>query len=144
MPWSQSELSGRIAACALAVSCACTVKHRSPDVLARSAGPVAADGGQLAEAPGDPGPPAVFEIEVDETGFHPARVAVRARQTVVLRLTRTAKETCADAIDVQGDPVRHPLPLGQLVEVRFSAPPSGQVNFACPMNLRRGAAVVVR
>ena len=52
-------------------------------------------------------------------------------------------QTCADAVDIQGDPVRHMLPLNAPVDVKVTAPRSGELAFACPMNMFRGAIVVV-
>jgi plastocyanin domain-containing protein len=85
----------------------------------------------------------VIEVTVNELGFQPARIEAAPGQPVVLRFTRTAKQTCADAVDVQGDPVRHMLPLDRAVDVRVTAPQSGQIRFACPMDMYRGAIVVV-
>ena len=85
----------------------------------------------------------VREIAVTGKGFEPARVEVAPGQPVVLRFTRKVAETCADAVDLQGDPVRHMLPLDTPVEVKMTAPPSGQLAFACPMKMIHGAVVVV-
>ena len=87
--------------------------------------------------------PQVREIAVTGKGFEPARVEVTPGQPVVLRFTRKVAETCADAVDVQGDSVRHMLPLDTPVEVKLSAPPSGELAFACPMKMIHGAVVVV-
>jgi plastocyanin domain-containing protein len=63
---------------------------------------------------------------------------------VILRFTRKVAETCADAVDVQNDPVRHMLPLDTPVDVKVVAPASGQLAFACPMQgMIHGAMVVV-
>jgi plastocyanin domain-containing protein len=86
--------------------------------------------------------PQAFDITVTQKGFEPPRVEVAPGQKVVLRITRKA-ETCADAVDVQGDPVRHMLPLNATVEVKATAPASGELAFACPMQMVRGAIAVV-
>jgi plastocyanin domain-containing protein len=87
--------------------------------------------------------PQTFDIAVTNKGFEPARISVAPGQQVVLRITRKVAETCADAVDVQGDPVRHMLPLDAPVEVRATAPASGELAFACPMKMVRGAIAVV-
>jgi plastocyanin domain-containing protein len=87
--------------------------------------------------------PQTFEVAVTNKGFEPARIAVAPGQKVVLRITRKVAETCADAVDVEGDPVRHMLPLDATVEVRATAPASGELAFACPMKMVRGAIAVV-
>lgn len=90
-----------------------------------------------------PHTPGVVEVEVTARGFEPDRIEVPPGKPVTLRFTRKVAETCADAVDVQGDPVRHMLPLGAAVEVKVTPPPSGQLAFACPMKMIRGAIVVV-
>jgi plastocyanin domain-containing protein len=96
-----------------------------------------------APAPSRAGPE-VREIAVTRKGFEPARVEVAPGKPVILRFTRKVSETCADAVDVQNDPVRHMLPLDVPVDVRVVAPASGQLSFACPMQgMIHGAVVVV-
>ncbi len=56
----------------------------------------------------------VIEVQVTAKGFEPDRIAVR-----------------------------HMLPLGAPIDVKVTPPPSGQLAFACPMNMYRGAVVVV-
>ena len=85
----------------------------------------------------------VTEIAVTEKGFEPDRIQTAPGQQVTLRFTRKVAPTCADAVEVQGDPVRHMLPLNAPVDVKVTAPQSGQLAFACPMNMYRGAIVVV-
>jgi plastocyanin domain-containing protein len=85
----------------------------------------------------------IFDVIVNGQGFQPPRIEVAPGQKVVLRITRKVQETCADAVDVQGDPVRHMLPLDAPVEIRATAPASGELVFACPMNMIRGAIAVV-
>lgn len=87
--------------------------------------------------------PQLVEVAVTEKGFEPASIETVPRQAVVLRFTRKTAQTCADAVDVQGDPVRHMLPLDVPVEVKVTAPASGQLAFACPMKMVHGAVVVV-
>jgi plastocyanin domain-containing protein len=84
----------------------------------------------------------VYDVSVTEKGFEPARIEVPADREVVLRFTRKVAESCADAVVVQGDPVKHMLPQDKPVEVRLTAPKTGQVRFACPMDMYQGAIVV--
>jgi plastocyanin domain-containing protein len=98
---------------------------------------------QQPKAAAQSGGPDVREISVTEKGFEPDRVEAPAGRPVTLRFTRKVAQTCADAVEVQGDPVRHMLPLNAPVDVKVTAPSSGQLAFACPMNMYRGAIVVV-
>lgn len=94
-----------------------------------------------AQPPTSGGAP-VYDVAVTSKGFEPVRVEVPPGREVVLRFTRKVAETCADAVLVQGDPVKHMLPKDKPIEVRLTAPKSGQVRFACPMEMYRGAIVV--
>jgi len=85
----------------------------------------------------------VTQIAVTEKGFEPDRVQVAAGQEVTLRFVRKVERTCANAVEVQGDPVRHMLPMNAPVDVKVTAPKSGELAFACPMKMYRGAIVVV-
>jgi plastocyanin domain-containing protein len=88
--------------------------------------------------------PQLKEVVVTSKGFEPARIEVAPGQQVLLRITRKEEETCADAVDVQGDPVRHMLPMDKPVDVKLTAPQSGEVAFSCPMKMVQGAIVVVK
>jgi plastocyanin domain-containing protein len=95
---------------------------------------------QQAQRPSQSG---VAEITVTDKGFEPDRIQAASGKPLTLRFTRKAAQTCADAVEVQGDPVRHMLPLNVPVDVKVSPPKSGELAFACPMNMYRGAIVVV-
>jgi plastocyanin domain-containing protein len=102
------------------------------------------------EPPKPQGAPAVLaspsgatDVAVTDKGFEPARIQAAAGQLITLRFTRKVENTCADAVLVQGDPVRHVLPLNRAVEVKVTPPASGELAFACPMNMIRGAVVVL-
>ena len=94
-------------------------------------------------APAPQAGPVVQEVKITEKGFEPARVEVPPSQEVTLRFLRKAAQTCADAVDVQGDPVRHMLPLDTPIEVKVKSPPSGELAFACPMKMYQGRIVVI-
>jgi len=85
---------------------------------------------------------AAYAVSVTSRGFEPTRVEVPPDREVVLRFTRKVKDTCADSVVVQGDAVKHMLPLDKPVDVRLRSPKSGQVRFACGMDMYRGAVVV--
>jgi len=93
--------------------------------------------------PGKSADPGVKEILVTEKGFEPDRVEAAPGAALTLRFTRKAERTCADAVEVQGDAVRHMLPLNAPIDVKVTTPSSGELAFACPMKMYRGAIVVV-
>jgi plastocyanin domain-containing protein len=89
------------------------------------------------------GSPKIVAITVTEKGFEPDHVDAAPSQPLVLRFTRKVDPTCADAVEVQGDPVRHMLPLNSPVDVKVTVPKSGELAFACPMDMYKGAIQVV-
>src|SRR3954471_11955753 len=87
--------------------------------------------------------PQVVAVSVTEKGFEPDRIQAAPSQPLVLRFTRKVDPSCGDAVEVQGDPVRHMLPLNSAVDVKVTVPKSGELAFACPMDMYRGAIQVV-
>jgi plastocyanin domain-containing protein len=85
----------------------------------------------------------VVAVSVTNKGFEPDHINAAPSQALVLRITRKVAETCADAIEVDGDPVRHMLPLDRAIDVKVTAPKSGELAFACPMKMYGGAIAVV-
>jgi len=98
---------------------------------------------QQAQAPAQSGAPDLTQIAVTEKGFEPDRVKAPAGQAITLRFVRKVAQTCADAVEVQGDPVKHMLPLNVPVDVKVTAPASGELAFACPMKMYKGTIVVI-
>jgi plastocyanin domain-containing protein len=96
---------------------------------------------QSTQPPTSDGAP-VYAVSVTSRGFEPVRIEVPPDRDVVLRFTRKVKETCADSVVIQGDAVKHMLPLDKAIDVRLRSPKSGQVRFACGMDMYRGAVVV--
>ena len=96
---------------------------------------------QSAQPPTSDGKP-VYAVSVTERGFEPVRIEVPPDKDVVLRFTRKVKDTCGDSVVVQGDPVKHMLPLDKPIDVALRSPKTGQVRFACGMDMYRGSVVV--
>lgn len=84
----------------------------------------------------------LVDITVTTEGFEPSRIEARPGEALLLRFTRKADPSCADAVVIEGDPVKHLLPLGRTVEVALSGPKSGAVHFACPMQMYKGTIAV--
>jgi plastocyanin domain-containing protein len=120
-----------------------TVRWISLSILLCAACQKSGNSPPAAQAGAAPGSPQVVAITVTEKGFEPDHVSAAPSQPLVLRFTRKADPTCADAVEVQGDPVRHMLPLNSPVDVKVKVPQSGELAFACPMDMYRGAIKVV-
>ena len=81
-------------------------------------------------------------IVVDEQGFEPAKVALRAATPARLTFIRTTDKTCATEVVFPSLSIRRALPLNEPVQVEFTPAGTGDIAFACGMNMLRGAVVV--
>ncbi len=102
---------------------------------------------KAAEAPAvtTPAPapaPGVVEVTVDGSGFHPDRITAHAGQPITLAITRTTDETCGTEIVIPTMAIDTKLPLNQRVEVTVTPAATGEVAFACAMNMHKGTIVV--
>ena len=79
-------------------------------------------------------------IEVGTSGYAPDRVEATPGEKLVLVFTRTADSECAKFVKV-GDGEKTELPLGEPVEIVVTAPESGEVGFACGMDMLTGTIV---
>jgi len=99
-----------------------------------------------AEAP-PPSPAAssgVQEVQlvVTDAGFQPAEVAVAKDRPIRLTVTRKTNQTCATEIVFKEIDVKKDLPLDQAVTIDLPAQSSGTLNYACGMNMVKGALFV--
>lgn len=85
---------------------------------------------------------ATVAIKVTSDGFSPDKVQARKGQPLTLVITRTTDKTCATEIVVKDYGINTPLPLGKAVPVTFTPTRSGQVRFACGMDMIGGVVVV--
>lgn len=81
-------------------------------------------------------------VLVNEQGFDPAKVAVRARVRTRLTFLRTTDKTCATEVVFPSLNITQALPLNKPVEIAFTPAQSGEIAFSCGMNMFGGAVVV--
>ena len=81
-------------------------------------------------------------ITVTEQGFEPAVVNVKAGQPVTLLVKRTTDRTCATEVVMKEHNINQPLPLNQEVEITFTPAKSGDLVYACAMDMYKGKIVV--
>jgi len=123
-----------VAAAALVAGCgkknddskaAPATKGQTADV---SAGTVGADGVRR------------ISIEAGKDGYVPARIEGKPDEKLILVFTRTVDGACLEQVKVAGGPPVT-LPKGQPVEVAVTVPASGEVKFACGMDMVTGVIV---
>jgi plastocyanin domain-containing protein len=91
------------------------------------------------------GSPRRIDISVTEAGFEPSKVTVKQGEEVTLAFTRTSDTTCATEVIVhvnEKDTVEKKLPLNQAVPVTVTFSKTGELGYACGMNMHKGVIVV--
>lgn len=82
------------------------------------------------------------KIVVNEQGFEPANVALRAGAPARLTFIRTTDKTCGTEVVFPSLDIKRSLPLNEPVVIEFTPAKSGEIAFACGMNMLRGTVVV--
>jgi len=79
-------------------------------------------------------------IEAGRDGYQPDRIGGKAGEKLTLVFTRTADSTCIAQLRTP-DGKLIDLPMGKPVEVAVTVPASGELGFACGMDMFHGAIV---
>ncbi len=79
-------------------------------------------------------------ITVTASGYEPARIEAAPGESLNLVFTRTAESECAEYVKVAGGE-KHELPLNEAVSIPVSVPESGEITFACGMDMMTGVVV---
>jgi plastocyanin len=91
----------------------------------------------VAEVPKD-----AIPITVSSAGFEPSSVSAPKGKTVKLAFTRKDGNNCASEVVFPKLKVKKQLPVGETVLVEVRAPGSGELSFACGMDMYKGKVVV--
>lgn len=83
-----------------------------------------------------------IEIAVTAKGFEPARVKVAKGVPLKLVVTRKTDDTCAKEIVIPDENLKADLPLNKPVTLSFTPTKSGEIRYACGMNMVSGVLVV--
>ncbi len=79
-------------------------------------------------------------IGVDDSGYHPDRIPGKPGEKLVLVFTRTNDAECISNLKAP-DGKLVPLPLNKPVEIPVTVPATGEVGFACGMDMFHGVVV---
>lgn len=80
-------------------------------------------------------------VTVTDAGFDPARITATPGEKLELAFTRRTKSECGAQVKVGDGPVTD-LPIDQPVKIAITAPPSGELGFACGMDMMSGVIIV--
>jgi plastocyanin domain-containing protein len=86
--------------------------------------------------------PRTIDMAVTKRGFAPARVTVQKGEPVRLIVTRQTDQTCAKEIVISDAGVREKLPLDKPVTIEFTPQKTGEIRYACGMDMVSGVLVV--
>ena len=79
-------------------------------------------------------------VEASTKGYTPDKIAGKPGEQLVLVFTRTADSECISQLKAP-DGKMVDLPLGKPVEVAVTVPKTGEVGFACGMDMFHGVVV---
>jgi cobalt-zinc-cadmium efflux system membrane fusion protein len=82
------------------------------------------------------------KIMVNEQGYEPARVTLRAGVPARLTFLRTTDKTCGTEVVFPSLHIKRALPLNQPVQIELTPSTTGAIAFACGMNMLHGSVVV--
>ncbi len=82
------------------------------------------------------------KIAVTEKGFEPRVVTVQAHKPVTLLVTRRTEKTCATELVLREHGISQKLPLGKTVAITFTPERTGELTYACAMDMIHGKIVV--
>jgi plastocyanin domain-containing protein len=83
-----------------------------------------------------------IELQVTEQGFVPREVKVKKDEPLELVVTRTTDKTCATKIVVKDAGVSKDLPLNQPITIALTPHKTGELKYACGMNMLTGVLLV--
>jgi len=86
--------------------------------------------------------PRTIDMTVTKRGFAPERVTVQKGEPVRLVVTRQTDQTCAKEIVISDAGVRETLPLDKPVTIEFTPQKTGEIRYACGMDMVSGVLVV--
>jgi plastocyanin len=84
----------------------------------------------------------VVEMQVTDEGFVPSQIKVQKGQKVRLLITRKTDRTCATEIVIKDYGIHTPLPLNKTATVELTPKASGEIHYACAMNMIGGILFV--
>ena len=82
------------------------------------------------------------EMQVTEDGYVPAKIKAKMGEKLRLVVTRKTDRTCAKEIVIKEAGISTPLPLDKAVTVELTPKKSGELKYACGMDMISGVIFV--
>ena len=84
----------------------------------------------------------VVEILVDNGVYSPARIEVKAGQSLRLSFLRKDPSPCAEKVFFESLGISHDLALNERTEIKLDKVLPGEYEFTCQMQMYRGSLIV--
>lgn len=82
-------------------------------------------------------------VEVSSSGYSPKSIAVKKGVSVKLAFIRKDSNNCGDELVFPSLNIKKTLPVGENVEVEVKPEQTGEIKFACGMDMLRGKIIVM-
>jgi hypothetical protein len=82
------------------------------------------------------------KIVVNEQGYEPAKITLRAGVPARLAFLRTTDKTCGTEVVLPSLKIKRALPRNETIVIEMTPNKTGEIAFACGMNMLHGALVV--
>ncbi len=82
------------------------------------------------------------KITVENEGYNPLAVQVKANQEVVLEFTRVTSSPCGERVMVPDHGIDVELPLNKPVDIRITPTKAGTLAFMCGLKMMKGTLIV--
>jgi cobalt-zinc-cadmium efflux system membrane fusion protein len=82
------------------------------------------------------------KVVVNEQGYEPATITLRAGALARITFIRTADKSCGTEVVFPSLNIKRELPLNEPVEIEFMPAKAGDIAFACGLNMLHGTVVV--
>jgi hypothetical protein len=87
-------------------------------------------------------PEGATQITVSGSGYTPESISVKKGQPVKLAFYRSDANNCGGEVVFAKQNIRKKLPVGKTVLVEFTPTDTGEISFACGMDMLRGRLIV--
>lgn len=81
------------------------------------------------------------DINVDASGYHPDTISAPPKSKITLAFKRTTDSGCGQQLVIKSLDVSKELPLDEVVEIEVEVPETGELGFACGMDMYKGKVV---
>lgn len=87
-------------------------------------------------------PEGAFKIVVSKNGFTPQEISYKQNQPLKLAFYRADKENCGSEVIFKDLNIKKKLPVGKVVLIDIPTDKTGEISFACGMDMYQGKIIV--